>query len=600
MGRNASKFWAVRRGGNPAILGMAAIVLASLLVWIPYLVRGFSCGHDFDFHFESWYEIAQGWKHGLVYPHWAQSPNWGAGEPRFIFYPPLTWILGAVLGLTVGWSFAAPVLLWLLLCATGLSVRALARLWFGEMTAALAGALAVFSGYTLFTAFERGAYSELACGALLPMLLLYAMRNQQPHSASTWRQALDGSTLPLAIILALLWLTNVPAAIMACYLMVFLAILTAWIERAGWPVARALVAVPLGLLGAAISIVPAVHEQRWIQIAAATDSGMRFQDSWLFSHHPAADMAIHDSVLQLASWLVITMVAATVAAFLIARLRKTLALMPRAPLALFIALPIIVLLMQIPFSSFLWIILPKFYLLQFPWRLLLLLEAPLALFSAAALAACTLRARAVSLCIAAAAMLLITLASGLFFYQNCDVEDTATSQVANMQSGAGVEGTDEYAAPGADNDLVPTGLPDACLLEDAQSPLAENNGDTTPAWDPGEERCDAVFHADRWQPEAKSLTAPTDEDGFLVLRLREYPAWRVTVNGVVQKNLPHREDGLITIPVREGSNKIEVDWTTTPDIWAARGLSLLSLPLFLLLWRKERRWKGRANTAQLS
>ena len=79
MGRNASKFWAVRRGGNPAILGMAAIVLASLLVWIPYLVRGFSCGHDFDFHFESWYEIAQGWKHGLVYPHWAQSPNWGAG-----------------------------------------------------------------------------------------------------------------------------------------------------------------------------------------------------------------------------------------------------------------------------------------------------------------------------------------------------------------------------------------------------------------------------------------------------------------------------------------------------------------------------------------
>lgn len=600
MGQNALISGKVRWFTRPALIGGLAIVLASLLVWIPFFVRGISCGHDFDFHFESWYEIAQAWKHGQLYPHWAQSPNWGAGEPRFVFYPPLAWLFGAALGLCVGWSLAAPVMLWLLLAATGLAVRALARNWLGEATSSLAGCFAIFSGYTLFTAFERGAYSELACGALLPLLLLYALRTNNPEARSVAQKALDGSALPLAIVIALLWLTNVPAAIMACYLMAFLALLTAWLERSWWPLARALVAVPLGLLGAAVSILPAVFEQRWIQIAAATDTGMRIDDSWLFSRHPAANMAFHDAVLLLASWLVVAMVTATLAAFLVARRRRQLATLPRAPLALFISLPFLVLFLQFPLSSFFWALLPKFYLLQFPWRLLLVLEAPLAIFSAAALASKRLRAWLLSCFFAAAALLLITATSGLFFYQNCDVDDSATAQVAGIQSGAGVQGTDEYAAPDTDNGLVPSGLPDACLLEDAQATLAENNGDTTPAWDPAEERCDAVYRARHWQPDSKSLTAVTDEDGFLVLRLRQYPAWKITVNGVVQKNLPHRQDGLITIPVSEGTNQVEIRWTTTPDIWLARALSLLSLPFFLSLGLQERRLKARQAAAQVS
>ena len=103
------------------LTGPALILVAAALVWIPFYVRGISCGHDFDFHFESWYEIAQGWKSGVFYPHWAESPNWGAGEARFVFYPPLTWVLGAGLGVVFGWALAAPMLIWILLSATGLS-----------------------------------------------------------------------------------------------------------------------------------------------------------------------------------------------------------------------------------------------------------------------------------------------------------------------------------------------------------------------------------------------------------------------------------------------------------------------------------------------
>ena len=49
----------------------------------------------------------------LSIPHWVQDANYGAGEPRLIFYPPASWLLGGLLGTISGWH-AAPVLFVLL------------------------------------------------------------------------------------------------------------------------------------------------------------------------------------------------------------------------------------------------------------------------------------------------------------------------------------------------------------------------------------------------------------------------------------------------------------------------------------------------------
>ncbi|HUD99817.1 MAG TPA: hypothetical protein VMR62_09605, partial [Bryobacteraceae bacterium] len=75
------------------------ILVAALVATGPQLFLGNSCGHDFDFHLVSWLDAQQCWREGIVYPHWSPSANFGAGEPRFIFYPPLSWMLGAALGL---------------------------------------------------------------------------------------------------------------------------------------------------------------------------------------------------------------------------------------------------------------------------------------------------------------------------------------------------------------------------------------------------------------------------------------------------------------------------------------------------------------------
>ncbi len=157
------------------LTGPAVILLAAAVAVAPQLIRGNSCGHDFDFHIVSWLDCLNSWRHGIPYPHWAPSANFGAGEPRFVFYPPLTWMLGAALGVVLPWTVVPIALTWMLLAATGLATRALAREAISDGAATLAGCVALFSGYALFCGYERSAFGELTGGFWIPLLLLLAL-----------------------------------------------------------------------------------------------------------------------------------------------------------------------------------------------------------------------------------------------------------------------------------------------------------------------------------------------------------------------------------------------------------------------------------------
>ena len=59
--------------------------------------------------------------------------------------------------------------------------------------ATLAGCAALFSGYALFTAYERSAFGELAGGFWIPLVLLFALRDRNPCRLGLRARALDGS-----------------------------------------------------------------------------------------------------------------------------------------------------------------------------------------------------------------------------------------------------------------------------------------------------------------------------------------------------------------------------------------------------------------------
>ena len=169
---------------------MAVVLAAAALATVPLVLRGTSCGNDFDFHLVSWIDALQSWRHGIAYPHWAANANYNAGEPRFVFYPPLEWMLGAALGAVLPWVAVPTALIFMLLAGTGLATRTLAREAMEDGPATLAGCLAIFSGYALYTAYARSAYAELAGGICIPLMLLVLLRDGRPGPA--WRRAIEG------------------------------------------------------------------------------------------------------------------------------------------------------------------------------------------------------------------------------------------------------------------------------------------------------------------------------------------------------------------------------------------------------------------------
>jgi len=549
----------------PAFLIACTALLATGVLF----VRGNSCGHDFDFHLLSWMEVVRSWHAGLMYPHWVQDANFGAGEPRLIFYPPVSWLLGGLLGSIVGWHAAPVVFVLLALLGAGISMYLLAREWAPPDAATLAACLYIASPYAMFVAYERSALGELLASAWLPLMVLFALRRRSSIAA-------------LSLTVAALWLTNSPAAVIGSYLLAVLA-LAMWIaEGRPWPALRAAGGMALGLGLAAFYIVPAAFEQRWVQINRAINPGMRVEDSFLFAH---TANPFHDQVLRTASWIFLAELAV---ASLFAYLAWKKQTGGRARIAITASLPVI-LLLQLPVSDVIWKHTPHMKFLQFPWRWLVALSLVVCVLAGMTLDKLRPKASWCLLLIVAA----MAIGGGLLFFQPCDDEDAVTAQVAGFRTGQGTQGTDEYTPVGVDSGSVQQDLPMVRVLRAPEDDTADSAKGDNPDWragDPGS--ITAKADARRWNGEHWLFNVVTPETGYAVLRLMDYPAWRVTVDGKPAQDRPGRGDGLMAVPVTAGSHAIEVQWSASSDVIAGREISaiaLLALVLVAVLERRERR-----------
>ena len=580
----------------------ALVLLAAAVAAAPIWLHGPVAGDDFEFHLISWLNAQHSWLHGIAYPHWAASPNFGAGEARFVFYPPLTWMLGAALGLALPWTLVPVVLTFLLLAATGLAVRRLAREYLPKAAATLAGCAAIFSSYTLFSTYFRTAFAELAGGFFIPLLLLYSMRDRNSDDG-VLRRALDGSTLPLTLVIAGCWLSDAPVGVMASYLLGAVALAAAVSAQAWFAVVRATVAYVLGVALTGFYLIPAAWEQRWIDIQQATgvqgDPGLMIENNWLFPHHASPPLSARDQAMHLISPVAAWMITVAALSLLTLWARGRLALRKRA--GLFVAtktneaaqmlsrrvwiilacIPVAVLFLLLPISLPVWNVLPKMRFLQFPWRWLLAVEAPMALFFAAAIAP-RLGARRRQWTVIAALCTVFFAASAVFaathFFRDDQEYDDLATILTRYESGPGFIGTDEYAPPGADNSTVAMGLPDACLASDFDTELGvAADANSAPQWSADQHSCMATA-AFAWRdPEHMRVTTTAANAGFVILRLRSYPAWQITLNGQRVTDLPARVDGLISIPVTQGPVDLAVDWKATPDVHVGRWVSALGL-----------------------
>ncbi len=594
----------------PEGVKLLLLPFVALFVVLPLHAHGSACGDDFPFHLSSWLDAARQIRGGVLYPHWTNLGAYNAGEPRFTFYPPISWMLGALLVLLLPSAPVTVVFVFFALTTAGLAMYALARQYAAPNVALLCAALYAVNPYMVCNAVERSAFAELLSATWMPLLLLGLLRR---------RLNVAGLALPLA----LLWLTNVPSAVTGVYTYALLFTLRAALafrdhRRTGTatppPMRHTLGLGASGfLLGIALPafyLLPAVAQKRYIQGVSAFDGPLQIGSNFLFSH---SGDALHQTIVRQVSWMAVAALSLGMASLgYVLRSRNPRSangadgdrthnrtgawaenavphtrgsMLPVGHTAsLLIALCAAIGFGLTPRSAPFWR-LPELNLLQFPWRLLTLLFPVVALGLALAMQKLGWGSRRLLLYGPAAVLLLALLA--VHSYRRGSLVPHLDQYMAHLSAGGrGFHGTPEYAVAGAsdiallsrDPDFWTTTTMDGRAPGTAADPLetpdrARDSKDPNVAmgWGPS---------AAISQPAPRHLALDLAQPAILVLHLRAYPQWQVLRNGVAEPLRLHRTDGLVALPLPAGHSVVDVrwdrSWSRSWDRYLGNTVSLLA------------------------
>jgi len=545
------------------IAGVAGLLI-SLAIISPYFWLGNASGHDFEFHAASWLEVASQWKQHIAYPRWHESANYGFGEPRFIFYPPLSWMLGAGLSFVVRWNAVPAVFIVLTQTIACLAAFAFARRWLPAPGAIVAAMCYAANPYALLVIYMRSDFAEQLASAFLPLVFLGAFDLADASAEEKLRAAKAAALFALAF--AAVWLANAPVGVLASYSVALLFAWTAVSQRNWQLLPRGVGALALGFGLTGFYLVPAAYEQKWVNIGQVLSTGLLPADNFLYT---AGNDPDHTFFNWIASTIAIALTILTLATAMVALRRTQRANEQKGGASqgdsytlLVISAAAIFLMLRV--SSLFWVVLPKLRFVQFPWRWMAILAIPCGFF----LGACWLRRAGPLFAVAALA---ISVGTGVYLVRHTwwDADDIPTLRAA-LQHGKGFEGTDEYDPAGDDHSKLPQSAPAVRIL-------AERD-DEKPAT--------AAVSLQAWTPENRRLHVHSRERARLALRLLDYPAWRVEVNGrVVAKEHPE-QSGQMIVSVPAGESQVRIVFAQTTDRIAGAAISGMSLLVVigLLIW----------------
>jgi hypothetical protein len=505
------------------------IAAAAALAVLPQCFLGSASGHDFIFHLETWLDGAK--YSGLS--GWSALSNFGYGEPRFIFYPPLTALLGSAMARFLPVNLVAGSYAFVVLAAAGLAMFALAQRCLPAAHALVAAAFYAVNPYLLLCLYQRGAFAEMLACALGPLLILFALETGESSRG----------IVPLGVVLAGFWTADLPAAVLATYAVAFLALLLAWQRRSWAALPRAAAALALGLALAAFYVYPAAYERPWVQIGVLFEGGP-WDWKYIF-HYDSIPGPVHRWFPAMINSMAAGEAALTIAGAVFSwRWRQEhrtawLALAGLGGMAGFLLLPA---------SRPLWQYLPELAYVQFPWRCLLLLTPCLTLLVTASLSRFSARW-------AAGFLLAVALAGG--------IAATATAwwypQVGNrfeayLRTFHGYMGHEGFIPQGGDPDTF-------MRFHDAPEAVA-----TGPR---------ASVRVVEWAPRAKTVVVSSPVFTRLVLHLVSYPAWQLRVNGVPAPAERNRI-GCVVVPLSPGESRVELTFRRTADRNLGLAISLFA------------------------
>jgi hypothetical protein len=532
-----------------------AIAVTSSVLVIPQAIWGYAPTHDFAFHVRNWMEVAGQWREGIVLPSWSAHANFGYGDPRFIFYPPISWLLGGACALALPAKVVPAVFVWVSLMVAGISMFFLCRDWLADRYAVQAAVLYQINPYEVVLVYKRMAAGELLAAGLFPLLLLFALRivgESGPNVATREPRRRWNAVIAFAVVHALVWLSNPPGAVICSYALAFLFVVLGAYERSPRALVRGAVGLVIGMALAAVYIVPATWEQPWVNIAfaqahpgpdglALSPDGRRFPFAGFFirlipANTPAKSIiGVGFTNLMLAA-----------AALAVALRRPTRHPQASRAVALLAAFGGVV---TLPMSLPLWLYLPRMMFVQFPFRWLFVVNA--ATVFVLALAALPGKSAKVRWVVLAVGVLVGLVLVGVYGSEGRpgQVEEVLAMTVRD----GGYVAETAYLPPGEARHAasrfwraIESASPQATAVR-----LVRRNAHTV------------VFDSD-----ARVSTT-------VRLNLAWYPAWRVRINRIAAALLD--DHGQVAVKVPAGTNTIEVGFERTRDRDMGSAISVLAL-----------------------
>ncbi len=556
-----------KKNGSDWIFAVGTSLLVSLLVVLPFFWLGSASGHDFEFHVASWLDVSYQWTEGTFYPRWTAWTNHRFGEPRYIFYPPLSWLMGAALARVVPLPWLPMAFVLLAQTFAGISAFILLRHVAGRRGALFGAACYAANPNALLITYVRSDFAEQLACAIFPLLLLGTLKLTkllEPEVGS------GGATLlSFAIPFAAVWLANAPAGVIATYAMVLVIGWAGVSQRSLGIVLRGAAGMALGFGLTGFYLIPAAYEQRWVNISEALSGGLLPWENFLFTSINDVEHTWFNSIASICAVLLMLLL------FGLALLSRTFAKKERfanGQRKMYNTLLVLATgasFRMLRVSKPLWEHLPKLRFVQFPWRWM----SVLALVYVCFLAVLAQKRRG---WLVALLVLILSVPLANFLIDNgwWDPDEMPMQQDA-IVSGNGYEGTDEYDPQGDDHLDLPANAPAVEVLTEASG---------------GAPVEDAQVQILQWKTEHRKLAVRTKGRASLAVRLLNYPAWRIEVNG--KRVSPERMDDInqMVIPLDAGISLIEIRFVRTADRTVGDLVSGFSLGIsgVIFLWGKRK------------
>ncbi|HTJ30214.1 MAG TPA: 6-pyruvoyl-tetrahydropterin synthase-related protein, partial [Acidobacteriaceae bacterium] len=523
------------------VLGILAIALVPVLLQALF---GYG-GQGFTMHLPSWLELKTLWGLHEWRAGWASEANFGLGDPRFTYYPPVSFVLGAGLGVVLPVRILPAIYTWIVFALSGLGMLFASRDYIAREDRWKTALLYMLSPYLLTAMLVRFSAAEALTLAWLPVTLGYFHR-------AVWRNERRAVML-LGCLLGLTWITDIPASIVLLFVLSTSVFVLAFVRGSVKPLPTILLAEVIAGALAAFYLVPTWIERAWIHGETLhAEAGLPDRGDLLFLFTRPRHASI--SLFAIGLWII--SLTGLLLAILYAR-RGWKSSENRQTTRTWLVLAAVSLFFELPLAFGLWQHLPALRLADFPYRFLAPMGAalPLMLFAEST----PRRWRTIG-CIVLGLLAVIP----IWEYGAAKGGFTNLRVLAPVWQNMGYRGWQEFVPAGAVAPLKAPQIEPVSVADPAQYP-----------------HCSASLESEQDDLAASGeKTILIDSPTLCKVRIGQFffPYWRAIDDSGIPLPISQDTDGLLLVSVPAGRHTVKLKFVVTSPArsasWITSGLSL--------------------------